>query len=101
MAHPGDLGRLTLAAVRGAKELPVTGIGHPITGVPELGCDTCINGIFKNFPRNFAILDFMGNLTGELEIEAFVVNTPALVGTQVQPVLNSLKQLFQLHITGQ
>src|SRR6266478_653570 len=89
---------LALAAIRRAPKRPVLGARDGSAGIPELGADAAITGIFQH-ADTLAVADLPSNLASELEVVSFVVDRPAFVGLHVNPVV-SIEHFFQRLYAG-
>ncbi len=78
MAHMGDLARFSLAAIGRAPHLPVVLIPNRVAGIPEMGCNSCIGGVFNHIPESSSF-DFPSDFSPELEIDPLVIDGPASV----------------------
>src|SRR6185369_2118243 len=94
-ARPGDpvadvagLARLALAAVRRAEHDPARGVADRIAGPPELVRDAGVRRVLVELAL-LAALDLVGDLGRELEVQAAIVDRPAPVAREVQPVVRA------------
>src|ERR1700704_355729 len=90
----GLLARLPLAAVREAEELPLVGPSDCVELAPEDGGHAGI-GRVPQHPAELALLDLPGDLRPELEVEALVVDRPALVRLEVEAVVDVGQELLE------
>src|SRR4051812_31011143 len=94
MAGTHGLHWLAFAAVGSSPDDPVVAIADGITRSPELRGDAGIGSIFQDTTR-FAVLDFIGHLHTKLEVQATVVNAPALVDAHVDAIVGIGNQVVQ------
>src|SRR5215470_9296340 len=85
VAGPHRLHRLTLAAVRHAPFDVLLPAADSIAGVPEAGRDATVTRVLEHAAA-LAVLDLPGNLGGELEVVAQVIDRPGLIGFHQHPV---------------
>src|SRR5512135_2693831 len=81
-----DLARLALAAVRGTEHDPAGGVADGIARAPELVGDAGVGRVLEE-PALHPSLDLVGDLGRELEVQAAIVDRPAAVARQVQPIV--------------
>src|SRR5580704_11190663 len=70
---------LALAAIGRAPENPMVTRTDGVAGIPELGGDAAVAGIFEH-ARFFAAFDFPADFGGKLELVAAIVDGPGTVG---------------------
>src|SRR2546423_552362 len=93
-AQVGQRARLALAAVDESPEPPLGAGADGVTGVPELGRDAGVGGVLQH-AAPLAVLDLVGQLGAELEIETPVVDRPAAIGLHVDAVPDLGDHLLQ------
>ena len=87
MAGVSHLARLSLATIGRPPYVPVILVADRVATGPELRRDAGVGGVFDHLPQ-FALLDLIGQLRAELEVEPLVVNAPALVGDHVDALVS-------------
>src|SRR5690349_3293028 len=85
VARAHHLFGLAFAAVRNTPESPVLRSGNRLAGIPELGRDAAITGVFQHADAA-AVTDLPADLAAELEVVALVIDRPAPVGLHVNAV---------------
>src|ERR1035437_2254782 len=102
-ARPGDrvadvagLAGLALAAVWSAQHHVAALVADGIARTPELVGDPGIGGVLEQAALP-ATLDLVGDLGRELEVQAPIVDRPAPVRAQVQPVVGVGHDLVEAH----
>src|SRR5687767_9046212 len=84
MANMCHLAWLSLATVRGTPHGPLA--THGVATVPEARCDARVGGVFQH-SAELPVANLPRDLDAELEIQPLVVNAPAFVRLQKQPVV--------------
>src|SRR5580658_9819588 len=94
MTGPDHLFRLALAAVRHSPQHPMIAIGDGGAGIPELGGDAAIGGIFQHACA-FAIANLPGDLATELKVVAFIVDRPATIGLHINGAAHAAQNFVE------
>src|SRR5260370_25499506 len=100
VAGPDHLLRLTLSAVRDARQNPVVAIRDSRARIPKLSGDAAIGRILEHADAP-PILDLPSNFAAELEVITLVVDGPASVRLHVYRVADAAKNFLDGLLTWQ
>src|SRR5262249_38720808 len=90
------LARLALAAVRRPEHHVRRLVADGVARAPELVRDPGVRRVLEQ-PALLAALDLVGDLGRELEVQAAIVDRPAPVAREVQPVVGVGDDLVEAH----
>src|SRR5215218_2220006 len=93
------LAGLALAAVRQALKPPRIATGDGVQRAPELGRDARV-GRVPDEPAELAVADLPRRLRPKLEVQALVVDRPALVRLEIEAVAHAVDQLLERPLGG-
>src|SRR4051794_7835756 len=97
MAHVRGLRRLTLSAIGRTPNVPLPTNG--VTGAPELWSDAGVGWITDHLGE-LSVPDSPGDLRTKLKIQSLVVDTPALIGLQVDTVVRIRDKICKRPLAG-
>lgn len=99
VGHLGDLPGLAFAAVGDADEFPFVVTADGIAGAPEARGHVLIVGVAKKSAL-LAVFDLPGGLAAELEVEALLVDGPALVVVHEHAVFGIGDEVIEAAFVG-
>ena len=99
MGDRRGLHRLALAATEGPAEIACRAVAEPVHRIPEL-LGLRLVGDVAQHGAALAVLDLVEELPAELEIVALLVDAPAAVPDDVDPVLDPGDEIVEARFRG-
>src|SRR6185369_14372015 len=97
VADDAHLPRFSLAVVERPMQFIRRPAANAVAGAPEIGCARLIGDVAQH-PADFPLVDFKESLATELEVVALLIDRPAAVAVDQNPLLDAGNELVERRV---